>query len=72
VSPERLVTMANRIAGFFAAYPRREEAVEGVATHLVKFWAPQMRGDLLALADTGGADALHPLVREALPRLRGP
>ena len=63
---EKLVQMANRIGEFFAAWPDRGEALEGVATHLRKFWEPRMRRELFELIDGGGADALMPLVREAV------
>ena len=65
----RLVTMANQIAQFFASYPH-EEGVAGVATHINQFWDPRMRRRFLAAA-AGRDGALHGLVREALPRIRG-
>ncbi len=67
---EKLVQMANRIGEFFAAWPDRDEAMEGIATHLRKFWEPRMRRDLLALIDAGQADVLMPLVLEAVIRRR--
>lgn len=66
---ENLVRMANRIADFFAAMPDPDEAVDGVATHLRRFWEPRMRAELLAHLDAGGA-GLHPLVAQALQRHR--
>ena len=63
---EKLVHMANRIGEFFAAWPDRGEALEGVATHLRRFWDPRMRRELLDLMDAGRADALAPLVRDAV------
>jgi formate dehydrogenase subunit delta len=68
---DNLVRMANRIAEFFAAMPDHDEAVDGVASHLRKFWAPVMRQDLLAQVAASGDPAalgLHPLVAEALAR----
>lgn len=62
---EKLIVMANRIGEFFEAWPDRAEALEGVATHLRKFWDPRMRRELFALLDAGQAEALSPLVREA-------
>jgi formate dehydrogenase subunit delta len=62
-----LVRMANRIAEFFAAMPDRDEAVDGVATHLRRFWEPRMRRALLDHAARGGA-GLHPLVIAAIER----
>jgi formate dehydrogenase subunit delta len=52
--------MANQIADFFRAYPR-ERAVEGIATHLRKFWDPRMRRRLnerIQRGDTHGLDEL--------------
>ena len=65
---EKLVYMANQIAKFFAAQGE-ERASAGVADHLLKFWDPEMRKTLLAVADKDGA-ALLPAVRGALARVR--
>ena len=70
MDPGHLVDMANRIGAFFAAQPDRAEALDGVATHLCKFWAPRMRRQLLDQIDRGEADALSALVREAVARHR--
>jgi formate dehydrogenase subunit delta len=70
MDPANLIHMANRIGEFFAAQPDRVEALEGVATHLQKFWAPRMRRQLFDLIDAGKAEALLPLVREAVDRRR--
>lgn len=63
-----MVHKANSIARFFAAYPH-EEAVNGVADHLKKFWEPRMRRQLLTYIEAGGSD-LHALVPEAASRLK--
>ena len=63
---DNLIRMANRIGEFFQAMPDRAEAVEGVATHIRKFWEPRMRQALFAALDAGAAEALLPIVREAL------
>ena len=42
-----LIRMANRIGQFFEAMPDRQEAGEGVANHIHKFWEPRMRTQLL-------------------------
>ncbi len=68
---EKLIHMANRIGEFFEAWPDRAEALEGVATHLRKFWEPRMRRELVTLVEDGSADALLPLVREAITTHRG-
>lgn len=68
MDPHKLIQMANRIAEFFAAMPGHAEAVEGVATHLQKFWEPRMRAELRRALEAGQAEDLHALVREALAR----
>ncbi|MSP54390.1 MAG: formate dehydrogenase subunit delta [Myxococcales bacterium] len=58
--------MANQIGAFFASEPDHALAVEGVASHLRRFWEPRMRHQLVAwVVDTGGPD-LSPLVLEAV------
>lgn len=60
-----LVHMANRIGDFFASMPDRDEALDGIAQHVRKFWEPRMRRDILAHVDAGAA-GLEPLVAQAL------
>lgn len=67
---DKIVTMANQIATFFASMPR-EEGVAGVAEHINNFWDPRMRTQLFAAID-GGAPNLQPLVIEAAQRVRRP
>jgi len=62
---ERLVKMANQIADNLSFH---DDAVERVADHLQRFWAPSMRGKLADYAATGGA-GLKPVVRDAIKRL---
>ncbi|MEJ7137731.1 formate dehydrogenase subunit delta [Amphibiibacter pelophylacis] len=71
LDPGKLATMANRIAEFFAAMPDHAEAVDGVASHIRRFWAPQMRQDFVSQFDAGALPTLHPLVQEVLERHRG-
>jgi len=61
-----LVYMANRIGDFFQAMPDRQEAVDGVAQHLRKFWEPRMRRQLVDHVASNEACGLHPLVVEAI------
>lgn len=63
---QNLIRMANRIGEFFDAMPDRAEALDGVATHLRKFWDPRMRRELMAAVDAGQAEGLLPLVHEAV------
>ncbi len=63
---ESLVRMANQIGDFFEAMPDRPEAIEGIATHIKKFWDPRMRRELLAHIDAQGPGELHAMVAEAI------
>jgi formate dehydrogenase subunit delta len=65
---ERLVTMANDIAAFFAAEPDPESGAEQVANHLRKFWEPRMRTEIQRCLEQGGA-GLSPLARRGVERL---
>ena len=67
MTPEHMVHMANQIAGFFAAYPR-EQAIEGIADHIKKFWEPRMRKQLFDYVDKGGA-GLQELVLASVQKL---
>jgi formate dehydrogenase subunit delta len=67
MKPEHMVHMANQIAGFFAAYPR-EQAIEGIADHLKKFWEPRMRKELFDYVDKGGT-GLEELVLASVKKL---
>lgn len=63
---ETLVHMANRIGEFFAAMPDRDEAREGVALHIQRYWAPPMRKTLFERLDEARAMGLQELVVEAV------
>lgn len=63
---DHLVHMANRIGEFFQAMPDPAEAMEGIATHVKRFWEPRMRHELAAHLDQHEGAGLMPLVREAL------
>jgi formate dehydrogenase subunit delta len=63
---ENLVHMANRIGEFFAAMPDREEAREGIANHVKRYWEPRMRTRLLDHLDEARASGLDALVEEAI------
>lgn len=63
---EKLVRMANQIGTFFQAMPDHAEALDGIATHIQKFWEPRMRREFLSAIDSGHAGELMPLVLEAV------
>lgn len=67
---DKLVRMANQIAGFFQSQPEAVR-VEGVATHINKFWEPRMRRSLLAMIDQG-REGFNPLVVEAASAIHRP
>ena len=67
---EALVRMANQIGDFFEAMPDRNEALEGIAQHLKRFWEPRMRRELLGELDSRGDIGLHAVVAEAIGRHR--
>jgi len=67
---DNLIRMANRIGDFFDAMPDADEAREGVAQHLKRFWEPRMRGELVAHVDAGGDSSLKPIVIEAIRKHR--
>ncbi|MEY2874737.1 MAG: hypothetical protein RLZZ373_2108 [Pseudomonadota bacterium] len=54
---QTVVRLANRIGAFFAAFPDQDEAAEGVASHIRKFWEPRMRRQLYAYLDGPAAGA---------------
>lgn len=70
MSHDNLGRMANQIGTFFDSMPDHDEALEGIAMHLQKFWAPGMRRALLAQVDGAGHDDLTPIVVTALQRHR--
>ena len=63
---ENLVSMANQIGQFFSAYPDRQEAIDGIATHIHKFWEPRMRMRLIDAVAAGHAQVLMPLVSDSI------
>ncbi len=65
MNADNLIHMANRIGQFFEAMPERDEALEGIANHLQKFWDPRMRRQFLALVDEGHTD-ISDIVRLAM------
>ena len=61
---EKLVHMANQVAGYFQSYPDADAAT-GVAKHLKAFWTARMRETLVQhLSET--RDGVSPLVVQAM------
>jgi formate dehydrogenase subunit delta len=66
MNTDHLVHMANRIGEFFEAMPDRAGALEGIADHIRKFWAPRMRVELGEHLERTHGQGLLPIVKEAL------
>ena len=58
-SADRLVYMANQIAGFFVTQPGADAAAR-IADHINAFWDPAMRRGILALVAQGGEGLTPP------------
>jgi formate dehydrogenase subunit delta len=63
---DNLIRMANQIGIFFESMPDRQEALNGVATHLKKFWDPRMRQALLQQVDRADANGIRDIVLAAV------
>ncbi|MBK6420879.1 MAG: formate dehydrogenase subunit delta [Gemmatimonadetes bacterium] len=66
MNTEHLIQMANQIAQYHEAFPEHAEAIEGIYTHLRRFWEPRMRTAIYAYLDQHHGEGLHPLVLETL------
>jgi formate dehydrogenase subunit delta len=66
-----LVNMANQIGAFFRVEPDRTAALEGIASHLKRFWDPRMRKQIVAWVDEHNGDGLSESVAEAIRLNRG-
>ena len=62
----KLVKMANEIAAFFHAEPDQAVAIEGVASHLKRFWDPRMRRELVRWMDEHDGEGLTELAAAAI------
>lgn len=67
---ERLVQMANDIGNYFSSEPDRTAGIEGIVTHIERFWEPRMRKQILAHFDAGG-EGLSEISRAAMALLAG-
>lgn len=63
---DTLVRMANQIGAFFDAMPDRDEALEGIAGHIKRFWDPRMRRELFTHIDEQAGAGLSQTVLAAL------
>lgn len=61
-----LIKMANQIGTFFESMPDHQQAVEDIATHLKRFWAPKMRKIIVDSIDQKQDAEMMDIVREAI------
>lgn len=69
-SVDHLVRMANSIGDFFSGYDDEAEAIDGLATHLRRYWEPRMRRGIYAHLDKAQGDGLQELVIKTLKARR--
>jgi formate dehydrogenase subunit delta len=65
---EHLVSMANDIAAFFDSEADKAVAIEGVRSHISRFWEKRMRSAIIEHLRNGGA-GLTPTARGAIEKL---
>ena len=63
---EHLITMANQIGDFFSSYPDQAQARHDIANHIHRFWAHNMREQIVRHVIQNQGQGLHPLVAEAI------
>ena len=68
MSHDKLAYIANQIGRFFA-HQKEDQAVAAINDHILKFWDPRMRKQLLGELDTAELD---PRVRRAVEQLKNP
>jgi formate dehydrogenase subunit delta len=61
-----LIKMANQIGTFFESMPNHQQALEDIATHLKRFWAPKMRKIIVDCIDQKQDAEMMDIVREAI------
>lgn len=63
---EHLITMANQIGDFFSSYPDQVQARQDIATHIQRFWAHNMRKQIVRHVTENQGAGLNPLVASAI------
>jgi len=73
---DHLIGMANQIGAFFTSQGTHDEAVDGIADHLKRFWEQRMLQTIGAFVNAGGdaleQSGLQQNVVEAVQRLVPP
>jgi formate dehydrogenase subunit delta len=63
---EHLITMANQIGDFFSSYPDPVQARKDIANHIQRFWARNMREQILRHVTEHQGAGLNPVVAHAI------
>ena len=63
---QRLISMANQIGDFYESYPDQNQARQGIAEHINRFWALTMRKQIVQYVGEQGGTGLHEQVRKAI------
>jgi len=63
---EHLITMANQIGDFFSSYPDPAQARMDIANHIQRFWARNMREQIVRHVNEQQGAGLNPLVASAI------
>jgi formate dehydrogenase subunit delta len=69
MNTDLMIKMVNEISAFFAGEDDREQAAREVHTHLLKFWEPRMRAQLLDYYAQRRGAGLSELSIKAVERL---
>lgn len=72
MSVERLVEMANDIGAYFDVERDDTVAIDGIRSHIERFWEPRMRRRLMECVAAGTDSDLAPRVRAAVAGLAVP
>jgi formate dehydrogenase subunit delta len=62
---ERLAEMANQVAAFFASHPGKDAAA-ATASHLRRFWEPQMKKQIVEHFESARGGGLSDVARAAV------
>ncbi|MDR2012419.1 MAG: formate dehydrogenase subunit delta [Rhodanobacter sp.] len=68
-SSAALVKMANNIADYFHSEQDRQIALDGIVSHIKRFWEPRMRRKILAHYAEHQGEGLNELAHAAIAKL---
>ena len=72
MNPSQLVKMVNDISNFFVSEEDENEAIAGVSGHIIRFWDPRMRKEIIEYLMNDGGEGLSTLSRAAIAVLEKP